>query len=66
MLNILMTENVDDKHFIHTICIADMIPMMQSGKRKMLTVKTHGILDTYYEAVFFNVENVRSLVNMTL
>ena len=26
ILNILMTENVDDRNFIHTICIADTIP----------------------------------------
>ena len=27
ILNSLMTENVDDRNFIHTICITDMIPM---------------------------------------
>ena len=43
ILNILTTENLDDGNFIHSICIADTIPMMQSGKKRMLAVTTHGI-----------------------
>ena len=43
ILNILMTENFDDRNCIHTICIADTIPMTQSGKKRVLRVITHGI-----------------------
>ena len=43
ILNILMTENFDDRKFIHAICIADTIPMTQSGKKRVLRVTTHGI-----------------------
>ena len=43
MLHILMSENFDDRNFIHTICIADTIPMTQSGKKRVLRVTTHGI-----------------------
>ena len=43
ILNILMTENLDGRNFFHSICIADMILTIQSGKKRMFTVTTHGI-----------------------
>ena len=42
-LNMLMTENIDNRNFIPTIYIADNVPTMQSGKRRTFTVTTHGI-----------------------
>ena len=38
-----MTENFDDRNFIHIICIADTIPMTQSSKKRVLRVTTHEI-----------------------
>ena len=34
---------LDDRNFIHTISFADMVPTMQSGKKRMFTVTTHRI-----------------------
>ena len=38
-----MAENINDRNFIPTFCIADNVPTTWSGKRRTFTVTTHRI-----------------------
>ena len=40
LLNMLMTENLDARNFIHIIHIAGTVPTTQSGKKRIFTVTT--------------------------
>ena len=43
LLNMLMAENLNDRNFTCITGIADIVPTMQSGKKRMFTVTTNGI-----------------------
>ena len=66
LLNILMTENLDDRNFIHVICIADTVLTMWRSKKRMFTVTTHGIPKCKPQGcLFLNVDNVgKSLISI--